>query len=335
MIRLKKPLRTRKGFYIFIYAGLCAMMVGIVISYLYIRTNAFNQYASSIKSEDMGLLDIYQKSYISLLGNYYSNALSTVANIATSPDTGMDIKTGQISDLTSTLQYQRVYQNQFNTIAIFNASGQLISASSDSTKINPRTTIANTNQVVQAAVARHTPTITQAYFSQAGRWVISFIAPITGSDGTFIGTVTAGTTLTDLVNRVSFLSKYTELSNVVTDSQGNILIRNNQEVSKAIDISKTSDIFNKLSASNQTKIIEGTDIYGRPVVEEGTNISISNAGKFYVISYLDKNSYAQYTNFLKKSNYRVSATFVSLNIGFFIFLMILINYLKVRLVQKD
>jgi hypothetical protein len=285
---------------------------------IYLRGQIFTSYPNSVRSQLSKQLDLYQQGYNSAVAGYFSNALTTIENLASSNDTLTDIQQNKPNNLSVVFQHQEAYDQQFDSISAFTANGNLLATSTDATTVNPALTLAGASLPLQKAVARRQPTITNAFYSRAHRNVIGFVAPIFASDNSYAGAISGTTTVSSLASRVNFLSSYNFISTVVTDTNGNILTEDNKPTAKLVNISKSEPLIQKVMNSGHTQQAYETNYRGEKVLAEVSDVSYKNAGSVYIISYIPQSYVNANITQIQSSIVHSSRIFVALLVTFFV-----------------
>jgi len=314
---LSLPVHRRLVVLLVICCLLGLFVAGSVVNYFSIKRTIISTYPTNLQQQQLTQLDIYEQGYSSAVANYFSNALNTITNLASSSSTMQDISSGQTNSLSTTFEHQREFDQQFNTIAAYSASGQVLALSTDAAIVKPNGgTLDKANPVMRAAVLRHAPTITSAYFGNANRYIIAFTAPVTNVQNVYIGSIVGTTTLSDLADRVNFLSSYKEFSNVITDVNGNTLVENNQAVTKTKNIAKSDMVVGALQKYHNTQTASETNYAGQPVVAEGKVVSFDHSGSVYVVSYIQQPSLSAVVRNTQDNLGAMTLGFVALSITF-------------------
>jgi hypothetical protein len=268
-----------------------AILVFILVSgsvdFIYIRSEIYNGYTKQTKYVLSNELNLYQQGYSSAVSGFFSNALTTIENLASSQDILTDFESKNSSGLSTIFEHQENYDQQFDTISAFLPNGDLLASSTDATKTSTVANISGASLVLQKAVNQRSPAITNIFLSRADRYVISFVAPVYGPTGeTYEGALLGNTTIASLSSRVNFLSSYKYISTVVTDSNGNIITKDNQPAIKLVNIANSEPLIRKAQNSNNAQQAYETNFLGQKVLGESTQISYGKAGKIYIISFI-------------------------------------------------
>jgi len=299
---------TRRHSLLYTISGVVLLFVGLAVTwnYHYIISTRKTFYTSTLERQSLSELNLYQEGSVTLVKQYFDQALGTITNLAINGSVQQLLRTNQSAPLIAALDQQRTISGQFDSLSIITAKGNMLAFSTNAGAVPPGTD-ESTSPAYLAGKAATGAVLIDAHNSQLGRVVFSIAAPIKDKDGHLLGTASGAITLASLAQHIHLSSGYdTGFSSLLTDASGNALVWQGKPVAGLLNEKNKEQTLKALMQQGSVPANQEYNFAGKNSFAEGNTLDFGTGGKLYLVGFYDVSGYQQQIN---EGLQDISATF--------------------------
>jgi|GEM_PF-1648106 len=305
---IKHHARQHRLFYIISVILLIFIVVAGYANYRTMIAARKSFYTTTLERQSLSELNLYHESSSALAGQYFRGAIDAITNLASDQTMQQQLVSNSSAALITTLGQQRMISSKFDSLTILTANGTIAGYSSNKGNSPIGSDASKTASFMSGKDASGT-ILLSAHASPINRIIVSVASPIRDKNNKLLGVAVGGLTLQTVAEQIKLNSQYnTDLTSLLTDSDGNVLVWQDKPANGLINL---KDKEPGLAALMRQQALPSTQEYNfeqKDSLAQGSVIDFKNTGKLYLVSFYNRGGYEKR---LKDAVQDINVTFSS------------------------
>jgi len=295
-VKIKHHARKHRLLYTISAVLLIFIIAALAGNYRAILSTRKSFYTAALERQSLSELSLYHESSSTLVHQYFKEAIDTVNNLATNTAIQQQLTGNQQATLAASLEQQRTISGQFDSLTMLSAKGAVAAFSSNKGTL-PVGADGSQSPGYIAAKAASGAVLVDAHLGPLNRIVLTVASPVKDKKNTFLGVAIGALTIDTLADNIQLSSQYnTNLTSLLTDSQGNALVWQNHSAQALLNLKDKEPSLGALMHQQTVPANEEYNFERKNSLAQGSTIDFGTAGKLYVVSFYDVNGYKTYLN---------------------------------------
>lgn len=248
-------------------------------------------YTTTLERQSLSDLNLYHESSSALTRQYFNDAIGTITNLASNQTIQQQLGSKNTAAMVSGLDQQRTISGKFDSLTLLNAKGAVAAYSSNQGNLPIGTDASGTASYAAAKDASGT-LLLSAHVSPINRVIVSITAPVRDKNNTLLGVAVGGLTLATVADQIKLNSQYnTDLTSILTDSEGNALVWQDKPVQGLVNLKDKEPGLAALMRQQTLPSTQEFNFAQKDSLAQGSTVSFNNSGKLYLVSFYDRGGY--------------------------------------------
>ncbi len=303
-------LHRHKSFILSLLVVVFLSGVGFGLSYYLVSQQIKTYFLQIFEQKSLSQLQVYHEGEVKLTDEFLTGNLRFINTLARDESITRSFLTNDLTAVEKSLSQVKTMYRKFESLFVLDKKGKMTTIVSDLDLRNLIGQDLSYRDYFKNPVATKEPFVSAVLSGISGRDVVIFSAPVLDTNSNVLSVLCGSVAVSKLPEKLTLGSEFVDLSSILVDSSGNILLEDQKSPKERINIKDKSTMFQTLALGGKGDPLENINYKGKRVFVEGTTLQVGKQ-QFYIISYYPKAEFDRQVKGLDKEILRVY-TFVFL-----------------------